>query len=104
MAMGCSPKGEQSEGNGKDKRDSGPKLHLRALGLGGLEITGVGCFIATAAHSSENHREASSIPGRGLVGVGPVDRVAVVNHGVARFQGDSHLGGSIRLAVVGDFL
>ena len=74
------------------------------LGAGGVEVFLVGGGIAAGALSAEDEGEAATMPGRGTVGVGPVDCVAVVNEHVVGLGVDRNFPGVVTGAVVGDAL
>ena len=72
------------------------------LGLGRFGIALKGGLIAYATDRLEDHAEAAAVAGGRAVGVGAVDRVAVMNEYVAGLSRDEGFPLAVRLAVVRD--
>ena len=59
------------------------------LGLRRIEVAVVGLCVAAATDSLEDHRKRTTMSRHGAIRLRAVDRVAVVNDGVSRFE-DHH--------------
>ena len=74
------------------------------LGSGRFEVPGKRLLIAKATHPAKDHGEAPTVTSQRAIRVGTVDRVAVVDDGIARLHGHGDFVGAVGVAVVGNTL
>jgi len=69
--------------------------------------SGIACkcrFVTYAGNSAKDHRERASVPGRGQIGIGSVDRRAVMSNRIARLQTDGDFASEIVVREIDDAL
>src|SRR5437016_1581821 len=76
--------------------------HLVVLRLQGRQVAPIRLLITTTAHPLEDHRKRPPVACGGAVGLGAVNRIAVMDNNVAGLEMNPHRAGLILRSVIGD--